>query len=222
MSDREGTASQRTPLLHPESVPAQDGAAPSPWARRRERSRFYLNSKQKHYVILGLVSLDVLAVLTDILISLVTCDLGTENEPWVNDVQEATKICGLVFSSLFLVELLLSVWAFGIEYVSLVTPADPADRELSRFFYSWFHCFDAFVILISFVVDVLAHGILEEIGSLIIILRLWRFVKIVEEMSVGASEEMEEMQAKLEKLEHDNAELTTRLGSLGGEHSTDG
>lgn len=80
-----------------------------------------------------------------------------------------------------------------------------------RYFTDWFHCFDAIVILVSFVVDVLAHGIVEEIGSLVIILRLWRFVKIVEELSVGAAERMESLQAELEKLQEENRVMSIRL-----------
>jgi len=85
------------------------------WAERRAKSRQYLESKEKHYLILGLVTLDVAAVLTDIMVSLVACDMGTEDEPWVDKVNHVTKICSLVFSCLFLVELVLTVWAFGVE-----------------------------------------------------------------------------------------------------------
>lgn len=68
----------------------------------------------------------------------------------------------------------------------------------------------------------LAHGVLEEIASLVIVLRLWRVVKIVEEMSVGAEEQMEELEAQIEKLEHDNDRLQQRLRALeAGEAGTD-
>ncbi|KAL1902960.1 hypothetical protein Sste5346_000872 [Sporothrix stenoceras] len=177
---------------HPHS-----GSAHARIQQWRRNSQHYLASKEKHYLILALVGLDVAAILTEILVSLVTCEMGTENEPWVDPVLEATKIIGLVISSLFLAELLSSLWAFGWD-----------------FFASWFHCFDTFVILVSFVVDVLAHGVLEEIASLVIVLRLWRVVKIVEEMSVGAEEQMEELEAQVKKLERENAELEQRLRAL--------
>ena len=85
---------------------------------------------------------------------------------------------------------------------------------MDSFFGTWFHCFDAFVILVSFVVDVLAHGVLEDIASLVVILRLWRMVKIVEEMSVGAEEQMEELTARVEKLEHEKGVLEQQLRAL--------
>jgi len=107
---------EEAPLLESRGCEGADGSEPkSSWTRWREKSKAYLSSTRKHYLILGLVSLDVVAILTDILVSLVACDLGTEDEPWVGDVQEATKICGLVFSCLFLAELIVTIWAFGVE-----------------------------------------------------------------------------------------------------------
>ncbi len=58
-------------------------------------------------------------------------------------------------------ELLASIWAFGF-----------------KFFKSWFHCLDATVITVGFVIDVLLKGMLEEIGSLVVVLRLWRVFKV--------------------------------------------
>ena len=63
----------------------------------------------------------------------------------------------------------------------------------------------------SFVIDVLTHGIVEEIASLVIILRLWRLVKIIEELSVGAAEGMEEIEAKVVQLELENTDLKTQI-----------
>lgn len=83
------------------------------------------------------------------------------------------------------------------------------DRD--RFFKEWFHCFDAFVILASFVIDVVTHGTVEEIGSLIIILRLWRFVKIVDELGVTTEERTEELESKLAALERENESLRARI-----------
>jgi hypothetical protein len=65
--------------------------------------------------------------------------------------------------------------------------------------------------MISLVIDLVVHGVAEEIASLVIILRLWRFVKIVEELSVGASERMEEITMKLEAMEKENDELRAQL-----------
>ena len=83
-----------------------------------------------------------------------------------------------------------------------------------RFLHSWFHIFDALVIVASFLIDVLTRGVVEEVASLVIILRLWRFVKIIEELSVGASEQMEDLEMKVEQLQEENASLKDKLRKL--------
>jgi hypothetical protein len=75
-----------------------------------------------------------------------------------------------------------------------------------------FHTFDALVISASLIIDILLHGILEEVASLVIILRLWRFFKIIEEFSVGAQEQMDGLEERIEQLEEENRELKRELG----------
>jgi hypothetical protein len=77
---------------------------------------------------------------------------------------------------------------------------------------------DGAVIIAGFVIDVVLHGILEEIASLVVILRLWRFFKIIEEVSAGAEEQMEDLRIRIEELEHENARLREELRVL---HTTD-
>lgn len=48
------------------------------------------------------------------------------------------------------------------------------------YFNSWFHWLDAIVITAAFVVDVLLKGVLEEVGSLVVVLRLWRVFKVTQ------------------------------------------
>lgn len=84
----------------------------------------------------------------------------------------------------------------------------------ARFLHSWFHIFDATIIVASFLVDVLTHGVVEEVASLIIILRLWRFVKIIEELSVASAERMEDLEVKVDRLEEENASLRDKLRKL--------
>jgi len=85
-----------------------------------------------------------------------------------------------------------------------------------RYFNSWFHSFDATVIVAGFIVDVLLHGVLEEVASLVIILRLWRFFKIIEEFSVGAEEQMDGLELRIEQLELENADLKRELKKQKG------
>lgn len=98
-----------------------------------------------------------------------------------------------------MLELILSCWAFGW-----------------RYFTSWFHVFDAVVIVTGFVVEVLLRGILEEVASLVVVLRLWRFFKIVEEFSVGAQEQMDGLEIRIESLELENKSLKSKLRKMRG------
>lgn len=108
--DRDDAAG--TPLL---GTARNHGVNPSRYAHRRAQARKYLSSKQNHYVIMGLVALDVLGILIDIFITLTACDTDQGNVDWADGLHEGFQLAGLIFSSLFLVELGLSVWAFGLE-----------------------------------------------------------------------------------------------------------
>ncbi|KAG7128279.1 hypothetical protein HYQ45_012010 [Verticillium longisporum] len=132
-----------------------------------------LSSRRKHMVVLILVALDVAALLANIFIELAT--------------RQTLTTAGLVFSSLFLLELVFCIVAFGLKYLK-----------------DWFHCLDAVVIVTSFVVDLLSHGIVEDIASLVIVFRLFRFAKMLEEMSMGAAERIESMANELDKLRMEN------------------
>ncbi|KAK3394892.1 hypothetical protein B0H63DRAFT_444978 [Podospora didyma] len=189
------------PLLGVNRPNQSDNTFQSKYDRRKSQTRDLLSSKVKHYIILGLVALDVTAILADIFIALLSCDLDLEQESWVWKAREALHVVGLVFSSLFVLELLVTFWAFGIQ-----------------FFHDWFHCFDAFVIVTSFVVDTVTRGDVELIASLVIMLRLWRLVKIIEELSVAASERMEDIEGKVVELERENSDLKLQIEALRNEH----
>ena len=88
------------------------------------------------------------------------------------------------------------------------------------FFRSWFHCLDATIILAGFFIDVLFKGILEEIGSIVVVLRLWRVLKIVEELSAGAEDQIEPLQEHLEELEIENHQLKKELAELKVQQTT--
>ncbi|KUI72769.1 Voltage-gated hydrogen channel 1 [Cytospora mali] len=190
---------EQEPLLQSQddSAQQQGPGEVSTYARRRQTCQGMLLSKQKHYFTLALVALDVSCLLADIFIALIDCDERIKNDAWVPGVRQGLEDAGLVFSCMFMVELIMCLWAFGFDYLR-----------------SWFHLFDALIIVASFLIDTLTRGIVEEVASLVIILRLWRFVKIIEEMSVGASEQMEDIEAKAEQLEKENAELKRELSKL--------
>ncbi|THX09286.1 hypothetical protein D6D18_01292 [Aureobasidium pullulans] len=182
----------RRPLLRESSPERTD----STFSTARRCTRRYLNSKFGHYAILLLVCLDCSCIFGEFVIQILTCE-GRVSESKGDVAQEAIGIVGLVFSCLFMLELMASIWAFGFQY-----------------FRSKFHCFDATVIVASFVIDVLLRGILEEVASLVIILRLWRVIKIMEELSVGAQEQTEALRERIEMLEHEKSQMEIELSAL--------
>lgn len=79
-----------------------------------------------------------------------------------------------------------------------------------------FHILDTTVIIASFVIDVALRGGLEEGGSLIIVLRLWRVFKIIEEFSAGADYQMEELHVYIEKLQQGKQDIIRENQKLRG------
>ncbi|KAK7754287.1 hypothetical protein SLS62_003866 [Diatrype stigma] len=175
----------------------------------RQASRRYLRSRTKHWVVLVLVVLDVAGILSDIFIGSITCDLGKKGEPWVGATRQGLTTFSLVMSCVFMLELAVDLLADGLGY-----------------FKEKLHCFDAFVIVTGFAVDLLEHGVVEEIASLVVILRLWRFVKIVDEFSVEASEQAseqtEDLRRQIDDLEKQNRRLRARIGDDDDEEGREG
>ena len=60
----------------------------------------------------------------------------------------------------------------------------------------------------------LEHNEVGEIASLIVMLRLWRVIKIVDEFSVQASESMDGLRREIDDLEKQNRDLRERLTYL--------
>ncbi|KAF2166831.1 hypothetical protein M409DRAFT_66392 [Zasmidium cellare ATCC 36951] len=162
----------------------------------RRQTRQFLTSKTGHYAVLLLVSFDVSCVFADLIITSLACE-GHVKKDDASRVTEILGIVSLVFSCLFMLELLASIWAFGLS-----------------FFKSAFHCLDAVVIIAGLVIDILLRGTLEEIGSIVVVLRLWRVLKIIDELSAGAAEQMEPLSQRIEALEKENGELEKEIGEL--------
>lgn len=79
--------------------------------------------------------------------------------------------------------------------------------SLRSYLSSKFHLFDAAVIVLSFLIDVSLRGPAESIGSLLVVLRLWRLAKISEEVVLGAAERMEMLEHHIDDLEAENKNL---------------
>ena len=122
------SSSENQPLLQDANLEERrsgtrqsDGVDVSYDSSARKQTRRVLSSIYGHYAVLLLVSMDVGCIFADFLISLYICDQSCGKGDSAGDglpkAQDALGIVGLVFSCLFMVELLASVWAFGFEWV---------------------------------------------------------------------------------------------------------
>ncbi|KAF3400746.1 Voltage-gated hydrogen channel 1 [Talaromyces pinophilus] len=172
------------------------------WARLRAKTRSFLSSKWGHYIVLFMVAVDVACIFADFLIELRVCELRERHQTPIDRrwglAQEALGLIGLIFSCLFMLELIASVLSFGLSY-----------------FRSKFHTFDALVIVLAFILDVALRGVVEELGSLVVVLRLWRVFKIIEEMGEVSAEMMDKYEEELDNLKRENSKLKRKLKGYG-------
>ena len=88
------------------------------WQSRQRLQRF-LTSKWGHYSVIILVSLDVAGIFANFIITMHICEHKAEksfNRRAWEHTNEFLDVLSLVFSCLFMLELLLSIWAFGFSY----------------------------------------------------------------------------------------------------------
>lgn len=137
---------------------------------------------------LALVSLDIAGILAAFVLQLFTCEGHVTPAASVRAAY-VLEILSLVFCCLFVLELSASGWVFGKQY-----------------FRSGFHCLDAAVILVGFIINVLLKGVLEEIGSLV----------VVDELSAGAEEQVAIMEGRIDALERENESLRIEVDALKG------
>lgn len=96
---------EQHPLLHPS--PSQSPS--STITTTRHQTRRFLTSKWGHYSVLALVALDVASIFADFIVQILNCEGRFDGEVTL----EILGIVSLVFSCLFVLELLASIWAFG-------------------------------------------------------------------------------------------------------------
>ena len=85
----------------------------SEFHKARRTAQRHFSTRTRHWLVLILVILDVAGILADIFISLITCELGKKDEPWVGSTRQALTTFSLVMSCIFMVELFFSVLVDG-------------------------------------------------------------------------------------------------------------
>jgi len=191
------------PVNNPDNSNNQDASKSS-----REKVAEVLESQHLHKFILTLISVDAICVLADLAYSFLhdSCNGADEEDPeWLF----VFSIISLVITSLFLIEIPLMVYAFGFRFYN----------PLGATLHSSLHLFDAIVILVTFVLEVVLRGKERELAGLLVILRLWRLVKLVGGVAVGAGEISEETELQLVKTRNELRALKDRVKELEDENA---
>lgn len=81
----------------------------------------------------------------------------------------------LAINTLFLIEIPLALWCFGLSFYNPF-PRWTGTKETP---YAGLHLFDALVVIATFVLEVVLRGKEAELAGLLVLLRLWRLVKLV-------------------------------------------
>lgn len=93
-----------------------------------------------------------------------SCSSEEENPWWL----EVFANISITITTFFLVEIPLTLWSLGPSYYN---PFKVPHASL--------HLFDALIVIVTFVLEFVLKGRERELAGLLIILRLWRLVKLV-------------------------------------------
>ncbi|TFK76547.1 hypothetical protein BDN72DRAFT_831129 [Pluteus cervinus] len=169
-----------------------------------------LDSHTFHKAIISLTFVDVFCTLFGLIYLVLSSNCEPESEwPWW---LEALDRVSLGITSIFLAEIPFSLWAFGWK-----TYNPFGDHP-----YAGLHLFDAFIVISTFALEVGLKGAESEVAALLIMFRLWRFVRLLGGIAVGAGdleegrsrdleEEIEQLKSKLDNLQSENSELRRRI-----------
>ncbi|KAF9897373.1 hypothetical protein BX616_005721 [Lobosporangium transversale] len=170
--------------------------------RSRHRIGHIIESKMTHIIILTLTSIDIILVMLQIGASLLHLD-ETEKEHWTILMFEHTS---LAIVSLFVVEILLKLYAFGPLYFWRGTK------------HGILHLLDALIILTSFILELVLRGAAVELSGLLIIFRLWRIIKLTGTVAIEVSEHDEarcaSLEARIQQLERELEQAQLKIQRL--------
>uniref|UniRef100_A0A8C5N420 Voltage-gated hydrogen channel 1 n=1 Tax=Leptobrachium leishanense TaxID=445787 RepID=A0A8C5N420_9ANUR len=157
----------------------------------RDALKWLLSSHKFQITVVCLVILDALFVLIEVLL-----DLELLEEKVDHIVPEIFHYLSISVLSIFLVEIVAKLYAFRLE-----------------FFHHKFEVFDAVIVIISFIIDIIyisREDIFSAVG-LLILLRLWRVARIVNGVILSVKSRAEE---KTNKLKEKQSVLLSKVSQL--------
>ncbi|XP_040202566.1 voltage-gated hydrogen channel 1 [Rana temporaria] len=174
--------------------PEEKPATPHPFTSSytfRDALKWLFGCHKFHIVIVCLVILDALFVLIEVLLDL---ELLVDKVDHI--IPEIFHYLSISVLSFFLLEIVGKLFAFRLE-----------------FFHHKFEVFDAVIVIISFIIDVVyvtREDVFSAVG-LLILLRLWRVARIVNGVILSVKSRAEE---KINKLKEKQETLLARVFQL--------
>jgi len=115
------------------------------------------------------IAMDATCVIIDLGYSFLSPSCSSPSEERDPVWMEVLSHISLVINSLFLLEIPLELWALGLQYMNPFGPVT----------YASLHLFDSIIITTTFILEVVLRGKERELAGLLVVLRLWRLVKLV-------------------------------------------
>ncbi|XP_008580668.1 PREDICTED: voltage-gated hydrogen channel 1 [Galeopterus variegatus] len=183
-----------TPATEEEGRATDPGATPVPTPRPfdfRSKLRKLFSSHRFQVIIICLVILDALLVLAELILDLKIIQRDGNN--YAAKVFHCMSIAILVF---FMMEIFFKIFAFRLE-----------------FFHHKFEILDAVVVVVSFILDIVLlfrEHEFEALG-LLILLRLWRVVRIINGIIISVKTRSERQLLRLKQI---NIQLAAKIQHL--------
>ncbi|KAG6850526.1 hypothetical protein H0H93_012142 [Arthromyces matolae] len=193
---------EHQPLL-PSSANPQREESPT---TSRQKAAEFLESARLHKLVILFITIDAACVLADLTYTVLSpdCGAGEELPSWL----EFLATVSLVITSFFMLEIPLTVWAFGPKFYN----------PFGEHIHAGLHLFDAMIIVVTFVLEFVLKGRERELAGLLITLRLWRLVKLVGGVAVGAGEIEEETVKRLAETLEELKSIKTELSVTQSEN----
>ncbi|KAJ3014110.1 hypothetical protein HKX48_005330 [Thoreauomyces humboldtii] len=184
------------PLLPTDSSSA--GESVSSLRKTQIRVGEALETHKAHAAVLFLVLIDLLLVSSEILLSFLEdqdCKNGNDSHDEKPRWLELLLRSSIGILCAFCIEHALRLFAFGFSY----------------YFYNPLHLFDAAVVFASLALELFLGGRLQEIVGLLIVLRFWRIVRIIDGVATAVKVEHE---GEIQRLEAELALARNEIAAL--------
>lgn len=173
------------PLLPRPAPPSQ---APCWWPKnepwpswQKYMAEVVLEGNTALIVIIVIVVLDLIVVVVELVLNSSYC-FDESRPPSVDRAEEALAVIGLVLISLFMLELIARVITFGPIYYTT----------------SFWYALDAVVVLASFIMEVTLKGVAHDLMALLVSMRLWRIIVIINNVGLIKHMKFEDKKVQLE------------------------